>query len=120
MLWPGVEPDVNKGLYDRDPYALTKREQDVLDAILRGELGKLTAFRLGLSEKTIKHYKSALYQKLRVRNANECILQAAKHGLLPDQKAPEPDKEVDSPGWPFHGTSALIIYRPMPVGYTRA
>ena len=56
---------------------LSYREQQVLIRISRGLTNKEIAIQLGLNERTIKHYLTQLFKKMRVRNRLEAI-QSAK------------------------------------------
>jgi DNA-binding NarL/FixJ family response regulator len=56
---------------------LSYREQQVLIRISKGLTNKEIAFQLGLNERTIKHYLTQLFKKMRVRNRLQAI-QTAK------------------------------------------
>jgi len=56
---------------------LGTRESQVLDLIAQGLSNKEIALRLGLSDKTVKHYITGLLQKLHVRNRTEAALLAS-------------------------------------------
>jgi len=53
---------------------LTKRERQVLEEIAKGLTNKSIATHLFLSEKTIKHHVSNIFQKLNVKNRVEAAL----------------------------------------------
>lgn len=55
---------------------LTKREEDILRLVSLGKSNKEVAVDLALQEKTIKHYMTAILQKLQVRNRTEAALLA--------------------------------------------
>lgn len=57
---------------------LTDRERDILTHIGRGLTNRVIGERLGLTEKTIKHYVTNILQKLQVRSRVEAALFAAK------------------------------------------
>jgi NarL family two-component system response regulator YdfI len=61
----------------------TEREQEVLQAIARGERSKEIAAHLGISERTVKAYLSNIYTKLGVDSRAAAIAAAAQRGLLP-------------------------------------
>ena len=67
---------------------LTEREQEVLQAIARGERSKEIAYRLGISERTVKAHLSSIYSKLGVDSRAAAIAVAAQHGLLGDTLDP--------------------------------
>jgi NarL family two-component system response regulator YdfI len=73
---------------------LTEREQEVLQAIARGERSKEIAFHLGISERTVKAHLSSIYSKLGVDSRAAAIAVAAQHGLLSD--ALDPDRFNDT------------------------
>lgn len=58
---------------------LTKREEDILRRVAEGLSNKEIARLLSLQEKTVKHYMTAILQKLQVRNRTEAALMAQKH-----------------------------------------
>jgi DNA-binding NarL/FixJ family response regulator len=61
---------------------LSYREQQVLIRISRGLTNKEIASQLGLNERTIKHYLTQLFKKMRVRNRLQAI-QSAKRWRSP-------------------------------------
>ena len=62
---------------------LTAREQEVLEAVARGERSKEIAFHLGISERTVKAHLSSIYNKFGVDSRAAAIAVAAQRGLLP-------------------------------------
>lgn len=67
------------------PYGgeLTKREQEVLIGIARGERRKEIAARLGITERTVKAYLTNIYTKLNVDSRSSAVAVAFERGLLP-------------------------------------
>jgi two-component system nitrate/nitrite response regulator NarL len=57
---------------------LSNREEQVLTFVSEGLSNKEIGRRLDLSEKTVKHHVTSLFQKLQVRNRVEAALYAAK------------------------------------------
>jgi len=55
---------------------LTKREEDILRMVSGGDSNREIADRLGLQEKTVKHYMTSILQKLSARNRVEAALMA--------------------------------------------
>lgn len=53
---------------------LTPREEQILGYVSLGHTNKEIASRLGISEKTVKHYMTNIMQKLQVRNRVEAVL----------------------------------------------
>lgn len=58
---------------------LTERERDILALIGKGLTNRQIGDRLGLTEKTVKHYVTNILQKLQVRSRVEAALFAARH-----------------------------------------
>jgi DNA-binding NarL/FixJ family response regulator len=56
--------------------ALTRREQQIVDLLLRGCANKEIAARLGVSDQTIKNQLTVLYSKLGVTSRLELVLWA--------------------------------------------
>jgi two-component system, NarL family, nitrate/nitrite response regulator NarL len=61
---------------------LSNREDQIIQLLLVGKTNKEIASRLGITEKTVKHYMTVLMQKLSVRNRVEVVIaaQKLKHG----------------------------------------
>jgi DNA-binding NarL/FixJ family response regulator len=57
---------------------LTAREEQILMLILQGLSNRLIGDELGLTEKTVKGYVTAVMEKLRVRNRVEAAMVAAE------------------------------------------
>lgn len=62
---------------------LTVREAEALQWLLGGAGLDEVATRMGLSEKTVSNYQTAIRQKLGVGNAIELLQYAHSHGLMP-------------------------------------
>jgi two-component system nitrate/nitrite response regulator NarL len=58
--------------------SLTHREDQVLQLLSQGLMNKEIAYKLQLTEKTVKHYMTALMQKLNARNRVEAVLISRK------------------------------------------
>ena len=69
---------------------LTAREREVLELVAEGLSNQEVGDRLGLAEKTIKHYMTSILGKLRVRSRVEAALLAYREGM-----ARAPDTEAD-------------------------
>ncbi len=61
---------------------LTRREREIVEAILTGCSNREIAQRYGISEETVKHHLSSVYAKLGVSNRLELALLAVRAGLL--------------------------------------
>ena len=60
---------------DRRPIdELTKREEDILRRVATGMSNREVAEELGIQEKTVKHYMTAILEKLQARNRVEAAL----------------------------------------------
>lgn len=68
-----------------DPQAdstLTERELEVLQAAARGERNKEIAYKLGITERTVKAHLASIYQKFNVDSRAAAVAVAAQKGLL--------------------------------------
>lgn len=61
---------------------LTEREQEVLEAVARGERSKEVALHLGISERTVKAHLANIYEKLAVDSRAAAISVAMQKGIL--------------------------------------
>jgi PAS domain S-box-containing protein len=61
--------------------ALTPRQSQILGAMAGGKLNKQIAWELGLSERTIKMHRAAMFRALGVRSSAEAIRVAVEAGL---------------------------------------
>ena len=68
-----------------DVDALTYREEQVLQLLSQGLMNKEIAHKLGLTEKTVKHYMTELMQKLKARNRVEAVQNARRRTGALDQ-----------------------------------
>lgn len=66
---------------------LTEREIEVLHGVAAGERNKEIAYRLGISERTVKAHLTHIFNKLGVDSRAGAVAVAAKNGLLPSNKA---------------------------------
>jgi DNA-binding NarL/FixJ family response regulator len=62
--------------------SLSPREQEILGYLAQGLSNKQIAYKLNISENTIKFHLSAIYAKLNANNRAEAVRLGAKHGLL--------------------------------------
>jgi NarL family two-component system response regulator YdfI len=67
---------------DQSPLSPTERELEVLRAVAQGERNKEIAFRLGISERTVKAHLASVYNKLGVDSRAAAIAVAAQNGWL--------------------------------------
>jgi NarL family two-component system response regulator YdfI len=61
---------------------LTERELEVLQSAARGERNKEIAFKLGITERTVKAHLQSIYQKYGVDSRAAAVAIAAQQGLL--------------------------------------
>lgn len=61
---------------------LTERELEVLQAASRGERSKEIAYKLGITERTVKAHLQSIYQKYGVDSRAAAVAHAAAQGLL--------------------------------------
>ena len=61
--------------------SLTPREKEVAVRIAKGELNKVIAYDLGISERTVKMHRSNLFRKLNVSGAVEMLAFLVKIGV---------------------------------------
>jgi len=61
---------------------LTRREREIVEAILAGCSNREIAQRFGITEDTVKHHLSSVYAKLGVSNRLELALLVVRTGLL--------------------------------------
>ena len=84
---PGLAYVMIRGLTkprERDPLTeLTTREREVLELVAAGLSNAEIGGRLGLAEKTVKHYMTAILGKLEVGSRVEAALLAYKAGVGP-------------------------------------
>jgi len=61
--------------------ALSERERQVLDGVIRGRLNKEMAEELGIAERTVKHHRTTLTRKLGVQSGAELALLVRDAGI---------------------------------------
>jgi DNA-binding CsgD family transcriptional regulator len=77
---------------------LTRREEEVLNGVMRSQANKEIAATLNLSERTVKFHVSSLLAKFRVRGRMELVREAVQHS---------------SPNFPVHAPVATREARPL-------
>lgn len=77
-------PPVPIGRVARDLVDLTFREGQVLRLIAEGLTNREIAVRLGLAEKTVKNYASAIFAKLHIEHRTQAVIYALTHAPHPD------------------------------------
>ena len=66
---------------DTSRFGLTRREAQIIGALVDGQTNKDIANSFGISEYTVKHHLTSVYDKLGVYNRVELVLFAMNHGL---------------------------------------
>jgi two-component system response regulator FixJ len=66
--------------------ALTPRERDVLEGLVRGQPNKITAHELGISTRTVEVHRANLMHKLKVRSLSDLLRLSFSAGLGGDPK----------------------------------
>lgn len=61
---------------------LTDREREVLWAVAQGERNKEIAYKLGITERTVRAHLASIFGKLEVDSRASAVVAAAKRGLL--------------------------------------
>jgi DNA-binding NarL/FixJ family response regulator len=69
---------------------LTPRERQVVARVATGESNREIATHLGLSEITVKHHVSSIFDKLGVSNRAELAAYATSRGLAQQPTSPSP------------------------------
>lgn len=70
-------------------FGLTSRELDVIGAIVAGESNRVIAERLAISQQTVKHHLSRVFEKTGVSSRLELAIFAIKHNLVLPGSAPD-------------------------------
>lgn len=60
---------------------LTQRERDVLALVGKGMANKQIAWRLGITEKTVKAHLGSIFDRLGVQDRTQAAIWAQKHGI---------------------------------------
>lgn len=72
----------------RRQFGLTPRELEIISVIVGGYSNNDIAVKLSISEKTVKHHLTNIFEKLGVSNRLELALFALHHNLVPETPAP--------------------------------
>jgi two-component system, NarL family, nitrate/nitrite response regulator NarL len=73
---------------DRQPFSLTRREREVLALVVAGYANKEIARACGVSEETIKHHLTRMFDKVGASNRLELAMLATESGLLDGSSSP--------------------------------
>ena len=69
---------------------LTPRELVVMELLAQGTANKIIAYRLGMSQSTVKVHVHNILKKLKVRNRTEAAVTARNMRIVPDVAANRP------------------------------
>lgn len=107
QCWIGQESlsDVVQVLSERLPprnshlhnFDLTPREIEVIAFIVEGNTNRNIAERCGVSQQTVKHHLTSIFNKVGVDNRLELALFAINHNLVPEAREFEPQPEATYP-----------------------
>ncbi len=61
---------------------LSPREREILELVTRGASNKEIAFRLNISQQTVKNHMTAVLRKLRVEDRTQAAVYALRHGWV--------------------------------------
>ena len=67
--------------YSQVVSSLTRRQRDVLEGVLEGLPNKLIAYRLGISIRTVEHYRAAIMERTQAKSLSELVRMGIGAGL---------------------------------------
>ena len=70
--------------------SLTPREYEILTYVISGMLNKQTAYKLDISEKTVKAHRGRVMAKMKADSLAELVRMAEKIGIQSNPKSPRP------------------------------
>jgi DNA-binding NarL/FixJ family response regulator len=76
-------------------FGLTKRELQIVDALVQAQTNKDIAETFGISEYTVKHHLTNIFDKLGVYNRVELALFAINHQLCPSATPTQPGQSAE-------------------------
>lgn len=87
FIQPDLIPILNVGLINREESVqtlegLTKRELEVLKLITEGLFNKEIAYKLNISERTVKNHVSNIFKKINASDRTQAAVFAIRHGLV--------------------------------------
>lgn len=77
---------------DSESSALTRRELDIIAAVVEGQVNRDIAQTFQISEYTVKHHLTRIFEKLGVSNRVELAMYAVNHDLVTWSRASSPMK----------------------------
>jgi DNA-binding CsgD family transcriptional regulator len=88
-----LSPDGFRSLFR---LGLTKREIEVVEALLQNSTHKQSGENLFISHKTVKFHLTSIYRKLEVNSKSQLILKL--YQFIERKAEPKPDQELQLPG----------------------
>lgn len=87
FIQPSISPylkerTINMGYNDLDSELLTKREFEVLKLLAEGLYNKEIAYKLSISEKTVKNHVSKIFKKIGVSDRTQAAVYAIKNNIV--------------------------------------
>jgi DNA-binding NarL/FixJ family response regulator len=73
---------------------LTPREIEILDYVAQGNSNKEIAFRLKISDQTVKNHITSILRKLAVNDRTQAVIYALRHGWIKLEDYPEPEPRL--------------------------
>jgi two-component system, NarL family, nitrate/nitrite response regulator NarL len=89
-------PDPATTACDRRPFGLTRREREVMTLVAAGYPNKEIAKTCAVSEETIKHHLTRIFDKVGASNRLELAVFATESGLITGPAAPSPASSPQS------------------------
>jgi len=86
IIW--VQQRLGRYSYPKDEQAadaytpLSPREMEILEMVTRGSSNKEVAFRLNISQQTVKNHMTAILRKLHVEDRTQAAVYALRHGWV--------------------------------------
>ena len=83
-----VQQRLGRYSYPKDEQAadaytpLSPREMEILEMVTRGSSNKEVAFRLNISQQTVKNHMTAILRKLHVEDRTQAAVYALRHGWV--------------------------------------
>jgi DNA-binding NarL/FixJ family response regulator len=69
--------------------ALTRREVEIVRAVVEGKSRKQIATSLYISESTVRNHITNVYKKLKIHDRTQAVLYAVRHGLVDPHRLPD-------------------------------
>ncbi|CAN5543267.1 response regulator transcription factor [soil metagenome] len=73
---------------------LTPREIEILDCVAQGKSNKEIAYKLGISDQTVKNHITSILRKLAVNDRTQAVIYALRQGWIKLDEFPEPEARL--------------------------